>query len=126
MELLLCMVCLDPVNSFSTYDKTKLLRFIEFYPNEFSAVKLIVLEHQLDNYILDVLSNNQFSEIMGVCGLVKKLVQLKKYRVYPLVYLFVKLALLLLVATAIIERVFFAMKIIKTQLRNRLGDDLMN
>ena len=25
MQLLLCMVCLNPVNSFSTYDKTKLL-----------------------------------------------------------------------------------------------------
>ena len=61
---------------------------------------------------------------MGVSGLAKKLVQLKKHRVYPLVYLLVKLALLLPVAT--IERVFSAMKIIKTQLRNRLGDDLMN
>ena len=90
MELLLCIVCLDPANSFSTYDKTKLLRFAEFYPNKFSAVELIALEHQLDNYILDVRSNNQFFEIMGVSGLAKKLVQLKKYRVYPLVYLLMR------------------------------------
>ena len=31
MEFLLCMICHDPTNSFSTYDKTKLFRFVEFY-----------------------------------------------------------------------------------------------
>ena len=51
--------------------------------------------------------NNQFSEIIGVSGLAKKLVQLKKYRVYPLIYLLVKLTLLLSVATATIEKDIF-------------------
>ena len=63
MKLLLCMDCFHPTNSF-TYDKIKLLRFIEFYPNKFSTVELIALEHQLDNYILGVHSNNQFFEII--------------------------------------------------------------
>ena len=35
IELLLCIVCLDLANSFSTYDKTKLLRFVEFYHMNF-------------------------------------------------------------------------------------------
>ena len=73
MKLLLCMVCHDQTNSFFSYDKTKLFRFAEFYPNEFSAVELIALEHQLDNYILDVRSNNQLFEIMRVSGLAKKI-----------------------------------------------------
>ena len=50
--------------------------------------------------------NNQFSEIMGVSGLVKKLIQLTKYRVYPLIYLFMKLTLFLFVTTANVESVF--------------------
>ncbi|KAM7481141.1 hypothetical protein LguiB_005724 [Lonicera macranthoides] len=54
------------------------------------------------------------------------MVQLKKHRTFPLVYMLIKLALLLPVATAMVERVFSAMKLMKTQLRNRLGDDLMN
>ena len=54
-------------------------------------------------------SNNQFSEIMGVSGIAKKLVQLKKYHVYPLVYLLVKLTLLLFVATATVKKVFSTM-----------------
>ena len=86
--------------------RQKLFRFVEFYPDEFLVVELIALEYQLDNYILDVYSNNQFSKIMGVSRLTKNLAQLKKHRVYPLVYLFIKLTLLLFVATATIERVF--------------------
>ena len=106
--------------------RQKLFRFVEFYPDEFLAVELIALEYQLDNYILDVCSNNQFSKIIGVSRLPKKLIQLKKYRVYPLIYLFIKLTLFLFVATTTVKRVFSTMKIIKTQLRNQLEDYLMN
>ena len=44
VNMKLYMDCLNPTNSF-TYDKIKLLRFIEFYLNEFSTVKLIALEY---------------------------------------------------------------------------------
>ena len=62
----------------------------------------------------------------GLVELSKKLVQVKKHKVYPLIYLLVKLALILPVATATVERVFSAMKHVKTELRNRIGDELMN
>jgi hypothetical protein len=42
------------------------------------------------------------------------------------VYRIIKLALLLLVATATVERAFSAMKIIKTKLRNKITDDWLN
>ena len=38
----------------------------------------------------------------------------------------IKLPLLLLVATVIVERVFSAMHIVKSRLRNRIGDKWMN
>ncbi|XP_042467416.1 zinc finger MYM-type protein 1-like [Zingiber officinale] len=125
-ELLLCMSCLDPSNSFSAYDKRKLLQFAQFYPSDFSPIELMHLEPQLDNFIFDMRSSNQFSEVVGISQLAKRMIQLKKHHLYPLVYLLLKLALLLLVATATVERVFSAMKIIKTSLRNRLGDDMVN
>ncbi|KAM7480300.1 hypothetical protein LguiA_028513 [Lonicera macranthoides] len=71
-------------------------------------------------------SDDRIGEITGVSDLCKIMIRLKKHRVYPLVFLLIKLALLLPVATATVERVFSAMKIIKSQLRNRLGDDFMN
>ena len=45
---------------------------------------------------------------------------------FPLVYRLVELALILPVATATVESAFSAMSIIKTGLRNKMGDDWMN
>ena len=54
------------------------------------------------------------------------MVEMKKNVSYLLVYSLVTLALILLVATATIERVFSAMNIIKNWLRNQIGDQWMN
>ena len=86
----------------------------------------MTLEYQLDCYIMDMRSSDHFSNLVGISELSRKLVQSKKHRVYPLVYLLVKLALILPVATATVERVFSAMKYVKSALRNRLGDDILN
>ena len=51
---------------------------------------------------------------------------MKKNISYPLVYSLVILVLILPVATAIIERAFSAMNIIKNQLCNRIEDQWMN
>ena len=74
--------------------------------------------------ILGFLHLNHGFMILG--GLAQMLVQTKKDIVYPLVYLLVKLALILPVATASVERVFSALKIIKSSLRNRMRDEWMN
>ncbi|XP_073121527.1 uncharacterized protein [Henckelia pumila] len=113
-ELLLCMACLDPSNSFSAYDKGKLLQFAHFYPSDFSPIELMHLEYQLESFIFGMRSNKQFSETTGISELAKRMVESKKHQLYPLVYLLLKLALLLPVAIPIVERVFSAMKIVKT------------
>ncbi|KAH9800823.1 TTF-type domain-containing protein [Citrus sinensis] len=59
-ELLLCVACLCPNDSFATFDKQKLLRLAEFYPNDFSLADLVPLETQLNVYIMDVSSDNNF------------------------------------------------------------------
>ena len=50
----------------------------------------------------------------------------RKHETYPLVYLLVKLALTIPVATTTVERSFSAMKYIKNELRNRMGNQWMN
>ncbi len=35
-ELLLCVSCLSPSDSFATFDKKKLIRLAQFYPKDFS------------------------------------------------------------------------------------------
>ena len=45
---------------------------------------------------------------------------------FPLVYRLIELTLVLPVATASVERVFSAIKTVKTDLRNRMRDEWMN
>ncbi|XP_073264752.1 uncharacterized protein [Populus alba] len=94
MELLLCVACLSPNDSFSTFNKEKLIRLALFYPSVFSIVDLMVLGDQLDTYIIDLRGDDEFSGIE--------------------------------VATATVERVFSAMHIVKSRLRNKMGDKWMN
>ena len=54
------------------------------------------------------------------------MVEMKKNVSYPLVYLLVTLALILLVATTTLERAFSVMNIIKNRLHNQIGDQWMN
>jgi hypothetical protein len=53
-ELLMCMSCLDPNNSFSAFNIDKLLKLAKFYPLNFSECELYILENQLENYRLDM------------------------------------------------------------------------
>ena len=71
-------------------------------------------------------NNDLFLELQEVSELAEKLVNTRKHETYPLVYLLVKLALTLPVATAIVKRSFSAMKYIKNELRNRIEDQWMN
>ncbi|XP_075644967.1 uncharacterized protein LOC142615953 [Castanea sativa] len=83
-------------------------------------------DQKLQNFIFDMCNNDLFLELQGVSELAEKLVSTRKHETYPLGYLLVKLALTLPVATATVERSFSAMKYIKNELRNRMGDQWMN
>ena len=80
------------------------------------------LDNQLEIYIQDMQSTEEFSTFRGIGQLVEKMVEMKKNISYPLVYSLVTLALILLVATTTVERAFSVMNIIKNQLRNQIGD----
>ena len=73
----------------------------------------LVLNDQLEAYIIDVRSNDQFSQLKGISDLARKMVETKKHIVYPLVCLLVTLALILPIATTTVERTFSTMNIVK-------------
>ena len=119
-DLLLCTACLNPSNSFVAFDKEKLICLVKFYPSDFLGTDILALDSQLQNYIFNMCSNDFFLELQGISELAEKLVSKKE------VYLLVKLALTLPVATATVERSFSAMKYIKNELYNQMGDQWMN
>ena len=84
------------------------------------------LDNQLEIYIHDMQSIEEFLAFRGIGQLVEKMVEMKKNVSYPLVYLLVTLALILLVAIVTVEKAFPTMNIIKNRLRNKLGDQWMN
>ena len=71
------------------------------------------LDNQLETYIHDMQSTEEFSAFRRTGQLVEKIVEMKKNVSYPLVYSLVILALILLVAIATVERAFSTMNIIK-------------
>ena len=50
-ELLGCIASLSPTNSFQEFDQLKVMRLSEFFPEDFSPIERITLEHQLGLYI---------------------------------------------------------------------------
>ncbi|KAL7258693.1 hypothetical protein ACSBR1_004745 [Camellia fascicularis] len=50
-------------------NKKKLIHLAEFYSKEFSSMELMVLNDQLDTYIIDMISSSEFSRLNRIAGL---------------------------------------------------------
>ncbi|XP_071712552.1 uncharacterized protein [Rutidosis leptorrhynchoides] len=120
------MAGLNPRDSFSLFDISKLLRLSEVYPKDFNSVEKMELEEQLDVYHCNVRKDPRFAKLNGIADLARVMVETRKDLSFPLVYRLLKLAVVLPVATATVERCFSAMKIVKTNLRNRVGEEFLN
>ncbi|XP_039119211.1 zinc finger MYM-type protein 1-like [Dioscorea cayenensis subsp. rotundata] len=125
-ELLLLVSCLDRRDSFSKFNIHKLLRLAEMYPEDFSVTERMMLEDQLATFIYDVRHDDDFANVGDLGGFAIKMVDTGKCTIFPLVYRLIELALVLPVVTISVERVFLAMNIVKTDLRNKMGDEWMN
>ena len=73
-ELLLCVACLNPYDLFIAFDKQKLLRLTQFYPQDFSPIESMILNDQLETYIIDMRSSSEFSKLKGISDLAQNMV----------------------------------------------------
>ena len=121
-----CVACLSLNDSFSAFDKQKLIHLASFYPNDFSLMECFALSDEFDAYIHDMCNSNEFFGLKSLSELAQNSICSKKSGVYPFAYRLLQLTLLLPVATATVGRAFSAMKNIKNRLRNRMGDQLLN
>ncbi|XP_076912149.1 uncharacterized protein LOC143570369 [Bidens hawaiensis] len=76
------LTCLNPRDSFQTFDREKLLRLAELYSDDFSGFELGQLRTQLDRYISNMTSNEVFSGLHDIRELAKKMVQMKYHITY--------------------------------------------
>ncbi|XP_076887847.1 uncharacterized protein LOC143538106 [Bidens hawaiensis] len=125
-ELLQNMTTFISYDSFSKFDELKLTRLCEFYPYDFDSREKITLSHQLGLYIDNVQKDERYANLNCIADLSRVMVETRKHISFPLVYRLLKLTLVLLVATATVERCFSVVKNVKTKLRNRIGQDFLN
>lgn len=85
-DLLICVACLFPNNSFDAFNKNKVVRLCQYYPADFDAADVSELDDQLDTYIPDMRTSEDFEGLQGIIDLAQKLVAKNKHEVYPLVY----------------------------------------
>ncbi|KAG2666570.1 hypothetical protein I3760_15G069500 [Carya illinoinensis] len=101
---------LDPKDGYKSFNIDDICCLAEeYYPLDFSENEKINLRFQLKHFEVDVLSNPKD----------------KKSKIYYLIDRLIRLILTLPVSTATSERVFSAMKIVKTRLRNKIEDEFL-
>ena len=123
-ELLTLCSSLDPRHE--SFDIPKISTLAEkFYPADFSSQELAQLESQLPHFQLDVCNHPELMTLPSIACLTKGLVKTGKASSYPMVDRLLRLVITLPVSTATAERAFSAMKIFKTRLRSKMGDDLL-
>ena len=125
-DLLNCIACLDSKNELYNFDMDKLAHLIDIYPVDFTTTRRTFLSQKLQSFLSDMRIDGRFFNVEDLVSLAKKMKETMKYRVFPMVYRLVELTLLLPVATTSVERVFSAMKIVKTDLRNRMRGEWLN
>ncbi|KAK1410977.1 hypothetical protein QVD17_37520 [Tagetes erecta] len=125
-NLLENMSGLNPCDRFANFDISKIVAFSELYKDDFTIRERGCIEGELNVFYHTLREDDRFANLNGLCDLARLMVETGKHRSFPLAYRILKLALVLPVATATVERCFSKLKLVKTDLRNRMGDDFLN
>ena len=96
-----------------------------FYPQDFTDYDKQVLKKELYHFEHSVVQDPEFKDLKSLSELSQWLVRTRNSEHYKLVYRMVRLVLTLLVSTATTERAFSAMKIVKTNFRNKIENDFL-
>ncbi|XP_059436119.1 uncharacterized protein LOC132169046 [Corylus avellana] len=126
VELLILSVALSPKDAYKSFKIDDICKLAEkFYPRDFTEQEKICLKFQLQHYMLDVPKHQDFQNMSTLSKLCRGLAVSEKSKIYPLIDRLIRLVLTLPVSTATTERVFSAMKLVKTRLRTRMEDEFL-
>ncbi|XP_041001692.1 uncharacterized protein LOC121247402 [Juglans microcarpa x Juglans regia] len=126
MKLLILSAALNPKGAYKSFKIDDICKLVEkFYPQDFTEQEKFLLRIQLQHYELDVLMHLDFQDMSTLSELCRGLTISEKSKIYYLIDRLICLVLTLPVSTATTERVFSAMKLIKTRLRTRMEDEFL-
>jgi hypothetical protein len=98
-ELLRCIACLDPRNSFENFEIQKLVQLARIYVDDFIGYECLKLEDELPVFIYEDRNDSKFNTCLDLGNLAEKMVQTDRHTHFPLVYRLIELALILPMAT---------------------------
>ena len=126
MELLRLSSALESREALKSFRSSDLCLLVEnFYPQDFTDYDKQVLKKELYHFEHSVVQDPEFKELKSLSELSQWLVRTRNSEHYKLMYRIVRLVLTLPVSTATTERAFLAIKIVKTNLRNRMENDFL-
>jgi len=117
-QLLTQIAAFNPKNSFEAFKFESLMELAKSYPDDFDSTQLRDLGRELNIYIDNVKADERFANLNTISELAKLMVGTSKHLGFPLVYRLLELVL--------VKMCFSAIKIVKTILRNRIGDGFLN
>lgn len=113
----------DPSNHFGNYNPTKVLALMDQFGDDFPHKELIAIEvRDFDTFVKDANNAELFGEVSSLEKFTQMLVVHNLKEVFPNIFRLSCIILTLPISTASAERSFSALKIIKTRLRNSIGD----
>jgi hypothetical protein len=98
------------------------VRLAETYAEDFDIGDLIVLPNRHRQYVNRARRTLEFLECTELGKVIVNMVKSNMHTSYKLVYRLIELTLMLLVATASVERIFSALSIVKTDLHSKMDD----
>ncbi|XP_074321978.1 uncharacterized protein LOC141659120 [Apium graveolens] len=126
VQLLRLSTSLEPKNNFRLFDIEHICKLATtFYPADFGQQEMYHLKLQLDHYKIDVINHVGFQDLSTLSDLYLRLVDTGKATQYNLIYRLICLVLTLPVSTTTTERVFSIIKLVKTDLRNKMGEEYL-
>ncbi|KAL4567518.1 hypothetical protein LXL04_023103 [Taraxacum kok-saghyz] len=125
-QLLQYMGALSPCDIFAEFDQSKLLKFSKIYKYDVDDSDRIEFECQLQIFYHSCIKDDCITSLKEISNFSRVMVSTWRHHSYPLVYRLLKLILILPVATATVERCFSKMKLVKIDLRNKIGDEFLN
>ncbi|GJZ20107.1 zinc finger MYM-type protein 1-like protein [Tanacetum coccineum] len=123
MELLKLSSTLVPNRVFNIDDICLLVE--KYYPADFTEQERLQLKYELELFSIERQKNTKLSGATTMAELCEILVKIEKRESYSLLDRLIRLILTLPVSTATTERGFSAMKIFKTQLRNKMANKFL-
>ncbi|XP_050258875.1 uncharacterized protein LOC126703853 [Quercus robur] len=126
-ELLTLCSALDPKDAYKSFNVDDICRLVEkYYPLDFFERDRTGLKIQLKLFEHDVQNHLKFQNLSSMVELCRRLIETENSQVYPLIDQLICLVLTFLVSITTGERAFFAMKIVKTRLRNKMEDEFLS